>query len=200
MVEEQLRGRGIKDSRVLECFRLLPRERFVPADRQGEAYEDRPVTIGYEATLSQPYITAYMTERLSLTGGEKVLEVGTGSGFQTALLARLAHEVWSLEIEEDLSLRAGALLHALGFSNVHLKVGDGAEGWADEAPFDRILITCAVRSCPPRLKEQVRVGGWILAPVGGPDRQVLRQFLRLPGGFQETDWLPVMFVPARRPS
>ena len=198
MVATQLAARGVKDPRVLEAMGALPRERFVPEDQRLDAYEDHPLPIGFDSTISQPFMVGYMTEKLGLLGPERVLEIGTGSGYQTALLAKLAQDVYSVEIEEDLALRAGALIRELGLRNVHLRIGDGFDGWKEKAPFDRILMTCGVDEPPAALKEQVRVGGWLLAPVGADLRQTLRQYIRLPGGFQTVDWMPVSFLPLRR--
>lgn len=198
MVAEQIEGRGIMDRRVIEAMRRLPREDFVPPDLREESYADRPLPIGEEATISQPFIVAYMTERLQLMGGEKVLEVGTGSGYQSAVLASIAREVCSVEIDEGLALAAGRRLEGLGLGNVKVRVGDGLAGWPEEAPFDRILLTCGVPSWPPALKAQLRPGGWMLAPIGGEGGQVLRQLVRLPDGFKESEWMAVSFVQARR--
>jgi len=198
MVEEQILARGIQDPRVLEVMRQVPRERFLPPDQREFAYEDRPLPIGCEATISQPYIVAYMSEKLGLLGPERVLEIGTGSGYQTAVLARLAREVFTIELEEDLAIGAGITLRELGLGNVHLRVGDGLVGWPEMAPFDRIVLTCAVEELPQGLLDQVRVGGWLLAPVGPILRQTLWQVVRLPSGLQTSEWIPVTFVPARR--
>ncbi len=166
MVEEQLARRGIRDPRVLEAMRTLPRERFVPEPFRRFAYHDGPLEIGAGQTISQPYMVALMTEALALTGDERVLEIGTGSGYQTAVLALLAREVYTIERLEDLQQDARRRLEDLGIHNVRYRVGDGSLGWPEEAPFNRILVTAAVPEIPPPLKKQLAVGGVLVAPVG----------------------------------
>jgi protein-L-isoaspartate(D-aspartate) O-methyltransferase len=195
---EHLRRSGIRDERVLAAFARVPRALFVPERHRAEADEDRPLPIGFGQTISQPYVVAYMTERLRLSGGERVLEVGTGSGYQTAILALLAAEVFSVEIVPELAERAReVLLGALGLANVRLRTGDGAAGWAEEAPFDRILVTAAAPAVPPALAAQLAPGGRMLLPVGEEaDVQVLRIVERGNDGPDlESDLLPVRFVP-----
>ena len=166
---EQLTGRGrnIRDPRVLAAMAAVPREEFVPEDMRRFAYEDGPLVIGDGQTISQPYIVALMTEALGLRGGERVLEVGTGSGYQAAVLAELGCEVYSVERIDSLSQRAGEVLSRLGYSGVHLRLGDGAEGWLEHAPFDAVIVTCAAGAFPDALLEQLRVGGQMVIPVGG---------------------------------
>lgn len=173
MVEEQLARRGITDERVLEAMRRVPRHRFVEEGLQHRAYGDHPLPIGEEQTISQPYIVGLMTSLLELTGGEKVLDVGTGSGYQTAVLAELSRRVCSIERLPRLAERARKLLESLGYANVWIRVGNGALGWPDEAPFDRILVAAAGPSVPPPLVEQLGEGGRLVAPVGDEERQTL---------------------------
>jgi protein-L-isoaspartate(D-aspartate) O-methyltransferase len=173
MVEEQLVRRGITDERVLEAMRRVPRHRFVEEGLQHRAYGDHPLPIGEEQTISQPYIVGLMTSLLGLTGGEKVLDVGTGSGYQTAVLAELSRRVCSIERLPRLAERARKLLESLGYANVWIRVGNGALGWPDEAPFDRILVAAAGPSVPPPLVEQLGEGGRLVAPVGDEERQTL---------------------------
>lgn len=167
MVEEQLKKRGIKDERLLEAFYRVPRHRFVPESSAAEAYGDHPLPIGEGQTISQPYIVALMTEALQLKGGEKVLEIGTGSGYQTAILAELAGEVFSIERISSLAERARSLLGELGYlGKVRLAVGDGCRGWPEEAPFDAVIVTAGAEKVPPALLEQLAEGGRMVIPVG----------------------------------
>lgn len=173
MLAQDLSGRGIRDPRVLEAFARLPREEFVPDWQRGHAYEDHPLDIGLGQTISQPYMAAAMTEWLQLTGVERVLEIGTGSGYQTAILARLCALVFSVERHAPLTEQAAVALARLGIENVRLRVGDGSLGWDEHAPFDRILITCAVPRVPVPLMRQLADGGRLVAPVGAIDEQRL---------------------------
>jgi protein-L-isoaspartate(D-aspartate) O-methyltransferase len=193
-----LRENGIRDERVLAAFAEVPREAFVPDDLRESAEGDHPLPIGFGQTISQPFVVAYMTERLRLSGGERVLEVGTGSGYQTAILARLAAEVFSIEILAELAARAReVLLDRLGLANVRLRTGDGALGWPEEAPFDRVMVTAAATEVPPALVAQLAPGGRMILPVGEAlDAQMLRVVDRGNDGVTaETDLLPVRFVP-----
>ncbi|HEX9243097.1 MAG TPA: protein-L-isoaspartate(D-aspartate) O-methyltransferase [Anaeromyxobacter sp.] len=192
-----LRREGIRDERVLAAIAQLPREAFVPEPLRAAADDDRPLPIGLGQTISQPFVVAFMSERLHLAGDERVLEVGTGSGYQTALLARLAAEVYSIEILPELAERAREVLGRLGIANVRLRTGDGALGWAEEAPFDRVMVTAAAKAVPPALLSQLAPGGRMILPVGpAPDAQVLRQIDRGNDGVVvETDLLGVRFVP-----
>jgi protein-L-isoaspartate(D-aspartate) O-methyltransferase len=166
MIERDLVSRGIQDKRVLEAMGSIERELFVPEKLRSLAYEDRPLSIGEGQTISQPYIVAFMTELLGLKGTERVLEIGTGSGYQTAVLGKLAAEVYSIEIIPKLSDRAKILLVQLGFDNVYLKVGDGFFGWEEQSPFDAILVTAAAPKIPEPLWRQLREGGRLIMPLG----------------------------------
>ncbi len=173
MVEEQLGRRGISDERVLDAMRRVPRHRFVEESLQHRAYGDYPLPIGEEQTISQPYIVGLMTSLLELRGGEKVLDIGTGSGYQTAILAELSRRVCSIERLPRLAERARTLLESLGYANVWIRVGNGTLGWPDEAPFDRILVAAAGPSVPPPLVEQLGEGGRLVVPVGDEENQTL---------------------------
>ncbi len=193
-----LRENGIRDERVLAAFAEVPRERFVPEPLRESADADHPLPIGCGQTISQPFVVAYMTERLRLSGDERVLEVGTGSGYQTAILARLAEEVLSIEIVPELADRARrVLLEELGLANVRLRTGDGALGWPEEAPFDRVMVTAAATEVPPALVAQLAPGGRMILPVGDtPEVQMLRVVDRGNDGVTaQADLLPVRFVP-----
>jgi protein-L-isoaspartate(D-aspartate) O-methyltransferase len=193
-----LREQGIRDERVLAAIAQVPRQAFVPERLRADADADRPLPIGFGQTISQPFVVAYMTAALRLSGEERVLEVGTGSGYQTAILALLAQEVFSIEIVPELGERAaGVLLSDLGLRNVRLRVGDGALGWPEEAPFDRILVSAAAPDVPAALVAQLAPGGRMILPVGS-ERDV--QMLRVvdkgnDGASVATDLLPVRFVP-----
>jgi protein-L-isoaspartate(D-aspartate) O-methyltransferase len=173
MVERQLAGQGIRDSRVLEAIRRVPRHLFVPEAALPEAYEDHPVDIGQGQTISQPYMVARMSELLELSGGERVLEVGSGSGYQTAVLKALRADVYTVERLPELSRRARENVERAGYSGVHYKVGDGSRGWPEEAPFDRVIVTAGAPSMPVSLVEQLREGGSMVIPVGGEREQEL---------------------------
>ena len=197
-----LRQQGIRDERVLAAVAEVPRTLFVPEPLRGDADADRPLPIGHGQTISQPFIVAYMTERLRLGGNERVLEVGTGSGYQTAILARLVQEVFSIEVVPELAEPTQRLLNGvLGLANVRLRVGDGALGWPEAAPFDRVVVTAAAPVIPLALVAQLAPGGRMILPVGGePDAQMLRLVDRGNDGVTvETDLLPVRFVPLTRP-
>jgi len=197
MVETQLLVRGIKDERVLEAMRKIPRHRFVPARMEHRAYEDNALPIGEGQTISQPYIVAYMTEALKLTGGEKVLEIGTGSGYEAAVLAELGCRVYTIEIIDELARMAERHLHEAGYAQVHVRTGDGYFGWPEEAPFDAIIITAAPERVPETLVEQLKPGGKLVVPVG-PEYGVqnLLRLTKTEAGSVVTDTLiPVVFVP-----
>jgi protein-L-isoaspartate(D-aspartate) O-methyltransferase len=166
MVAEQIRARDVRDARVLEAMSRVPRDRFVGEQSRHEAYEDHPLPIGHGQTISQPYIVAYMTEALRLEPGHRVLEVGTGCGYQTAVLAELARDVYSIEVIAALAATARATLDALGYGNVHVRIGDGREGWPEHAPYDRILVAAAAETVPPPLVEQLADTGILVIPVG----------------------------------
>ncbi len=193
-----LRELGIRDDRVLEAVARLDRRRFVPEAWRDEADADHPLPIGCGQTISQPWLTAWMTELLRLGGDEKVLEVGTGSGFQAALLAHLAGEVWSVEVIPALAAAARhLLLDELRLSNVHLAVGDGAAGWPDEAPFDRIVVTAAAPAVPPALVAQLAPGGRMILPLGPPEGPQVLHLVDLDweARRRDRDLVPVRFVP-----
>jgi protein-L-isoaspartate(D-aspartate) O-methyltransferase len=191
----QLAEMGIRDERVLRAVEQVPRQLFVPPSMRGESEADRPLPIGYGQTISQPYIVAFMTEALWLEGAERVLEVGTGSGYQTALLGLLAREVFSIEIVPELA--AEVLLGPMHLGNVRLRVGDGRQGWPEAAPFERIIVTAAPATIPDPLVAQLAPGGRMVIPVGAdPEVQSLRLFQRGNDGVSATvDLLPVRFVP-----
>ncbi len=198
MVEEQLVRRGIQNARVLEAMSRIERHRFVPEPHLVNAYGDFPVPIGVEQTLSQPYIVALMTEALGLDGHEKVLEIGTGCGYQTAVLAELARVVYTVEILDELSSRARETLLDLGYENIHFRVGDGRQGWPGEAPFDGILAAAAPLTVPPPLREQLSPTGRLVLPVGPAEEQELELHARdasEPEGFRVRSLGAVRFVP-----
>lgn len=195
MVERQIRARGVRDERVLEAMRKVPRHVFVPPDLVDEAYEDHPLSIGKGQTISQPYIVALMTEALELEGNEKVLEVGTGSGYQTAILAELAREVYSIERIPELAREAEARLEDLGYTNVHIKVGNGTLGWPEEAPFDAIMVTAGAPKVPGPLKAQLADGGRLVIPVGSEFHQILYRIKRQKDTFSEEALTSCVFVP-----
>jgi protein-L-isoaspartate(D-aspartate) O-methyltransferase len=196
MIERDLRGRGIKDERVLAAMESVPRHLFVPEKWRASAYDDRPLPIGEGQTISQPYIVAFMTELLELQEGQKVLEVGTGSGYQTAVLARLGVEVFSIEIVPALGERASKILSQLGYTNAHLKVGDGFFGWEENGPFDAILVTASAPKVPAPLWRQLREGGRLLIPLGEEGRtQRLVRVRKLAGKQVVEDVTGVAFVP-----
>ncbi|MBI4565782.1 MAG: protein-L-isoaspartate(D-aspartate) O-methyltransferase [Planctomycetes bacterium] len=181
MVREQLEGKGIRSVPVLQAFRKVPRHLFVAPGTEEFAYEDRPLGIGEGQTISQPYMVATMTEALELSGGEKVLEIGTGSGYQAAILAELGCSVYTIERIESLSMEARRKLEQAGYPNLHFRVGDGTLGWPEEAPFDRIVVTAGAPDAPVELLRQLREGGCLLIPIGGERRQDLVRFRREEG-------------------
>jgi protein-L-isoaspartate(D-aspartate) O-methyltransferase len=196
MVRSQLQPRGITNERVLEVMRTVPRHLFVSGKTRELAYGDYPLSIGHGQTISQPYIVAYMTQALALKGQERVLEIGTGSGYQTAILAELALTVHTVEIVEPLLVYAERLLKALGYDNVSCRRGDGSEGWAAEAPFDCIMVTAAAAAIPVALKTQLADNGMMVIPVGGAgDYQELTVVRRLGARFQVEETIGCRFVP-----
>jgi protein-L-isoaspartate(D-aspartate) O-methyltransferase len=194
MVDRQIVARGVKDARVLEVMRQVPRHLFVPQDQAAFAYDDHPLPIGSGQTISQPYVVAFMTEQLRLTGTERVLEIGTGSGYQAAVLSRLASRVYSIEIRPELAAEATERLKAFGAENVEVRTADGFYGWPEEGPFDGILVTAAPERIPEPLLQQLAPGGRMVIPVGG-FYQELKVIERTPGGLVERSVLPVRFVP-----
>jgi protein-L-isoaspartate(D-aspartate) O-methyltransferase len=194
MVIQQLRGRDIHNPRVLEAMRAVPRHLFVPEAQRREAYGDHPLPIGHGQTISQPYIVAFMTQALDVGPDDRVLEIGTGSGYQAAVLARLARTVYTIEIVDPLAARARETLSALGYRNVHVRTGNGYLGWPEHAPFDRIMVTAAPDEVPPALVQQLKVGGLMAIPVG-TTHQELRILRRTPTGTETLHTLPVRFVP-----
>jgi protein-L-isoaspartate(D-aspartate) O-methyltransferase len=194
MVEQQLRRRDIKDPRVLEVMGRVPRHLLVPEHLRREAYEDYPLSIGHGQTISQPYIVAFMTQALDVKPGHKVLEIGTGSGYQAAVLAELAREVYTIEIVEPLGTSAREALASLGYRNVHVRIGDGYQGWPEEAPFDRVIVTAAPEDVPPALVEQLATGGLMAVPVGTVFQE-LKILRKTPAGLETLARMPVRFVP-----
>ncbi|MBI3463748.1 MAG: protein-L-isoaspartate(D-aspartate) O-methyltransferase [Planctomycetes bacterium] len=195
MVRDQLEKRGITSQSVLEAMGRVPRERFMPPELLDEAYADRALSIDCGQTISQPYIVALMTQALALTGGEKVLDVGTGSGYQAAILSLLAREVISIERHAELSEEAGEVLDELGCDNVRLVVGDGTLGYLAEAPYDRIIVAAAARQVPTALWDQLRDGGILVIPVGDADAQMLEQITKTPPEPRVIHLAPCRFVP-----
>ncbi|MFZ0960278.1 MAG: protein-L-isoaspartate(D-aspartate) O-methyltransferase [Terriglobia bacterium] len=194
MVQEQIAARGIRDPRVLEAMRKVPRHRFVPPKMQPSAYEDSALPIGLGQTISQPYVVAFMTEALELQPQDRVLEIGTGSGYQAAVLSVLAREVYSLEILPQLGKEAEARLKEMGYANVRVRIGDGYRGWPEAAPFDAILVTAAPLDVPPALVAQLRPGGRMVVPVGRYEQDLIR-LRRTAKGLERESLLPVRFVP-----
>jgi protein-L-isoaspartate(D-aspartate) O-methyltransferase len=197
MVAEQIARRGVANTRVLAAMSKVPRHSFVPKDMQGSAYEDYPLPIGLGQTISQPYIVGLMSQLLQLEGDENILEIGTGSGYQTAVLAELAKDVHSIEVLRDLSEKASTILSDLGYENIHLHVGDGSLGWAEAAPYQGILVTAAAPKPPQDLLDQLAPGGRLVIPVGSRGSQTLQVWEKVPGGFSHEDIIPVAFVPLR---
>ena len=195
MVQQQLMTRGINDSRVLGAMAKVPREEFVAPESRVASYEDGPLPIGYGQTISQPYIVAFMTEQLRPKPSDRVLEVGTGSGYQAAILAELVSEVYSIEIVEPLAKIAEATLQRLGYKNVHVKIGDGYKGWPEEGPFDAIIVTCAPDKVPQPLVDQLKDGGSMVIPVGDRFAQQLYLLKKKNGQLNQSATLPVRFVP-----
>jgi protein-L-isoaspartate(D-aspartate) O-methyltransferase len=194
MVDEQLRARGIRSARVLDAMLKVPRHLFVPDAQRAGAYGDFPLPIGYGQTISQPYIVAFMTEALDIEPGHRVLEIGTGSGYQAAVLAELAKEVYTMEIIAALADRSRDTLTRLGYRNVHVRTGNGYLGWPEHAPYDRIMVTAAPDDVPPALVQQLEIGGLMAIPVGTVVQE-LRILRRTPTGLTTLGTLPVRFVP-----
>lgn len=195
MVERQIAARGIDDERVLRAMRRVPRHEFVPPEQRRHAYEDRPLPIGLDQTISQPYIVALMSAALGLEGGETVLEIGTGSGYQTAILSELAARVYTIEILPELAANADSVLGRLGCTNVTVRTGDGYAGWPEAAPFAAILVTAAPPHVPQPLLSQLAVGGRLVLPVGAGEAQDLVRIVRTETGYERTTLAAVRFVP-----
>jgi protein-L-isoaspartate(D-aspartate) O-methyltransferase len=194
MVAGQIEQRGVRDARTLAAMRKVPRHLFVPPALQAEAYSDHPLPIGHDQTISQPYIVAFMTEALGLRGGETVLEVGTGSGYQAAVLAEIAARVYTIEIVAPLAEEARERLKRLGYGNVEVRAGDGYAGWPEKAPFDAVMVTAAAPRVPEPLKQQLKDGGRLVIPVGD-ESQELVVLTRTGSAYVEDRVLPVRFVP-----
>ena len=197
MVADQIRARGVRDTRVLDAMAKVPREQFIPPAQQSEAYEDHPVPIGFNQTISQPYIVGYMTEALRIEPGHRVLEIGTGCGYQTAILAELAREVYSVEVIPDLAERARRTLEAMQYTNVHIRAGDGYAGWPEHAPYDRIIGAAAAASLPAALVAQLAEDGILVMPIGTA-YQELRVLQKHGDRLDTLATLPVRFVPMIR--
>jgi len=199
MVNEQIAARGVKNPRVLDAMGTVPRHRFVPPALVSRAYDDSPMPIGHGQTISQPFIVAHMTEALDIQRLHTVLEIGTGSGYQAAVLGEFARTVYTIEIVPELARGAAATLKALGYSNVHVRAGDGYAGWPEHSPFDRIMLTAAPEEIPKPLIDQLAPGGRLLAPVGEQGAvQWLTIVEKTPQGITERRTLPVRFVPFTR--
>jgi len=195
MVKEQIKRRGVRDQAVLDAMLKVERHKFVPETVQSRAYGDHPLPIGYNQTISQPYIVAYMTEVLDPKPEDKVLEIGTGSGYQAAILAEIVDEVYTIEIVEPLGKRSRELLKQLGYENVYVKIGDGYQGWEEHAPYDAIIVTASPSHVPEPLKQQLAEGGRMIIPVGGAHTQELVLLTKKKGKLIERDQFPVRFVP-----
>src|SRR5947209_1018894 len=199
MVQEQLKARGIKDERVLAAMEKVPRQEFVPENLRDKSYADTALPIGYGQTISQPFIVAVMSEQLRPQPADRVLEIGTGSGYQTAVLAELVKDVYTIEIVEPLAKQASARLARLGYTNAHVKVGNGNQGWPELAPFDAIIVTCAPDKVPPPLTAQLKENGRMVIPVGGGMDQQLYLLEKKNGQLAQTAILPVRFVSMAEP-
>lgn len=195
MVRDQIESRGVRDAKTLAALRKVPRHLFVPRVAIDDAHDDHPLPIGEGQTISQPFIVGYMTEALALRGGERVLEVGTGSGYQAAILAEIASHVYSIEIVPELADRAAATLVSLGYANVSVRAGDGYAGWPDAAPFDAIIVTAAPDHVPRPLVDQLRPGGRLVIPVGRFTQELLVISKNDDGSVTEQRTIPVRFVP-----
>ena len=200
MVRTQIEARGIRDPIVLAAMRRVPRERFVPQSERAFALSDGPLGIGFGQTISQPYVVALMTELLRPHPRMRVLEIGTGSGYQTAVLAECVGMVDTVEIVPELSERAARLLHELGYTNVRFRVGDGSLGWPEHAPYDGILAAAAPAAVPPSLRDQLALGGRLVLPVGAGEEQRLVRIVRTADGYVEDTVAPVRFVPMTGPA
>ena len=198
MVREQIERRGVSNPRVLTAMRAVPRHEFVPEELHARAYEDRALPIGWEQTISQPYIVAFMTEALDPQPEDRVLEIGTGCGYQAAVLSLLVREVCTIEIVEPLAEQAAETLRRLGYGNVRVRCGDGHRGWIEEAPFDSIIVTCAPKEIPAALVEQLKDGGRMIIPVGACGAQELILLEKQGGTMERRSVMRVAFVPMTR--
>jgi len=195
MVREQIQDRGIRDERVLHAMRCVPREQFVPDHLRDEAHDDCALPLEHGQTISQPFIVGFMTDALELRPEDRVLEIGTGCGYQAAVLSLLAKDVYSIEIVEPLAKEAAARLQRLGYTNVHTRCGDGRLGWQEEAPFDAVIVTCAPEEVPTPLVAQLREGGRMMIPVGAPGVQELLLLTKEDGELRQFKTMQVRFVP-----
>jgi protein-L-isoaspartate(D-aspartate) O-methyltransferase len=198
MVRNQIEARGVKNQRVLEALRKVPRHMFVPAELQEKAYDDRPLPIGHDQTISQPYIVGLMSELLDASPEHKVLEIGTGSAYQAAILSQLVKQVHSIEIVPELARSAAELLNRLGYKNVNVRLGDGYAGWPEQAPFDRIILTAAPPKIPQALLDQLKPGGRLVAPEGDRYQELVVIDKNADGSLTRRPSIPVMFVPMVR--
>ena len=195
MVDEEIVGAGVKNPRVIDAMRKTPRHEFIPFAQRAHAYLDMALPIGEGQTISPPFIVAYMTESIDPQPGDKVLEIGTGSGYQAAVLSPLVHEVYTIEIVPALGRKAEKTLQRLGYSNVHVKVGDGYQGWTENAPFDKIIVTCSPEKAPPELVAELKEGGRMIIPVGQRYQQTLYLLKKTKGKMVSEALLPTLFVP-----
>jgi protein-L-isoaspartate(D-aspartate) O-methyltransferase len=198
MIEHQIRGRGIRNEKVLRAMMQIPREKYVPENYKKYSYSDNPIPIGYGQTISQPYIVAYMTSILNPDKNQKILEIGTGSGYQAAILSLLYKEVYSVEIIKALGEKAKKIFKEQDLNNITVKIGDGYEGWKEYAPFDAIIVTCAPENVPQPLVDQLAEGGKMVIPVGGTYNQVLYLLEKRDNKIRTTATLSVSFVPMSR--
>ena len=199
MVKEQIEDRGVRDSATLAAMRKVPRHSFVSSNMVSNAYDDRPLPIGHGQTISQPYIVGYMTEIIKPKAGQKVLEIGTGSGYQAAVLAEIVSKVYTIEIVDELGKQATTRLRNLGYKNIEVKIADGYYGWKEHAPFDAIVVTAAAEFIPTPLKEQLKDGGVMIIPVGSPYMTQQLMLIEKTGNkFRTSNKLPVRFVPFKR--
>jgi len=195
MVDKQIIARGVNDPSVIDTFRKVPRHKFIPAGTESRAYDDSPLPIGEGQTISQPYIAALMTEVLELKGSEKTLEIGLGSGYQTAVLSRLSSEVFSVERIPSLAVRAETTLSTLGYKNVHIHIGDGSLGWEEHAPYEAIIVTASCPAEPSTLLKQLSQGGRLVAPIGGAFSQILTVYKKDGSKIIRKEIIPCVFVP-----
>lgn len=194
MLNEQIIARGVKDRSVIEAMSKVPRREFVPEKSKQRAYADSPLPIGYGQTISQPYIVAFMTEAAMLDKNSKVLEIGTGSGYQSAILAKLSKDVFTIEVIEPLGEQVKEVFKKLKYNNIHVRIGNGYEGWPEESPFDAIIVTAAPKDIPTKLTKQLKLGGRMIIPVGEYSQKLLR-ITRTKEGLKTEKLMPVRFVP-----